>query len=487
MHKIESFSSRFGLIAATLGMAIGAGNIWRFPRLAGQYGGSFIIPWLIFLFLWSIPLLMVEFSVGMKTRKGVLGAFKKAMGEKYTWMGWFVAFCTSAIMFYYSVVSGWALKYFLLAVSSELTTLNHEQFWTSYTTSYNEPVLFHFVSLALAEILIYLGVVKGIERFSKIIIPTLYILLIISAIKAISLSGSDVGLSYLFSFELQKLGDYKIWLDGLSQSAWSTGAGWGLVLTYAVYAKNKARITGNVFITGIGNNFASILAGLVIIPTIFALSPSTDVASSALASGNQGLAFIAIPKLFSQMSAGGIFAIIFFMALFFAALSSLISMLELASRVMMDFGMDRKKAVIVIALITAIVGTPSAISMDFFNNQDWVWGLGLILSGLFFTLLVLKVGVTKFVDEWYQPQKYTTFTHLAFKVLFYVLLPLEFIAMLGWWFYQSVTRLPESSWDIFESFSLGTTLFQWIFILAIGIIFNKKINNWMSKTESKEN
>ena len=227
--KIESFSSRFGLIAATLGMAIGAGNIWRFPRLAGQYGGSFIIPWLIFLFLWSIPLLMVEFSVGMKTRKGVLGSFKEAMGEKYTWMGWFVAVCTSAIMFYYSVVSGWALKYFILAISSELTTLNHEQFWTNYTASNSGPLFFHFVSLGLAAMLIYLGVVKGIERFSKIIIPSLYILLIISAIKALSLSGSEVGLSYFFSFEWDKLKDYKIWLDGLSQSAWSTGAGWGLI------------------------------------------------------------------------------------------------------------------------------------------------------------------------------------------------------------------------------------------------------------------
>ncbi len=419
----------------------------------------------------------------MKTRKGVLGAFKEAMGEKYTWMGWFVAVCTSAIMFYYSVVSGWALKYFLLAVSNNLTTLNHEQFWASYTTSYSQPVLFHFISLGLAATLIYLGVVKGIERFSKFIIPSLYILLIISAIKAISLSGADLGLSYLFSFDLAKLTDYKIWLDGLSQSAWSTGAGWGLILTYAIYAKSKEGVTGNVFITAMGNNFASILAGLVIIPTIFALSPSTETASAALASGNQGLAFIAIPKLFSQMSAGGIFATIFFLALFFAALSSLISMLELASRVMMDFGMNRKKAVWVITLLTAIIGAPSALSMNFFNNQDWVWGLGLILSGLFFTILVLKVGITNFVDQWYQPQKYVGFTHIIFKILFYFLLPLEFVAMLGWWFYQSLTWLPDSSWSILESFSLGTTLFQWTIILLAGILLNKKINIWLSKSE----
>jgi len=452
MSKIkETFNSRFGLIAATLGMAIGAGNIWRFPRLAGEYGGTFLIPWLVFLLLWSIPLLMVEFTVGMKTGKGVLGAFKETMGEKYTWMGWFVAFCTAAIMFYYAVVSGWALKYFILALTQDLSTINFDQYWQTYTTTSLEPVFYHLISLGIASAFIFMGVVKGIERFSKVIIPGLYILLIGSAYKAINLSGADVGLSYLFNFDLTKLADHKIWLDGLSQSAWSTGAGWGLILTYAIYAKKKDDMIGNVWITGIGNNIASLLAGIVIIPTIFALSNSVEAAHTALGSNNQGLAFIAIPKLFSQLSGGGIYSTIFFISLFFAALTSLISMLEMASRVVMDFGMDRKKAILIISALTATIGVPSAISMDFFNNQDWVWGLGLILSGLFFTILVLKVGVTKFVDEWYRPQKYIAFTHLVFKILFSIILPLEFVAMLGWWFYQSVTWLPDSSWNIFES------------------------------------
>lgn len=487
MQIKEVFSSRFGLIAATLGMAIGAGNIWRFPRLAGQYGGSFIIPWVIFLFLWSIPLLMVEFSVGQKTRLGVLGAFKKAMGKKYTWMGWFVAFCTSAIMFYYSVVSGWSLKYFILALSNELTTLNHEQFWATYTSTTYEPLFFHLFSLSIAASFIYLGIVKGIERFSKIIIPALYLLLIISAIKAISLENSQIGLSYFLSFDLTKLSDYKLWLDGLSQSAWSTGAGWGLILTYAVYSRKNEKIVGNVFITGIGNNMASIFAGLAIIPTIFALSESLDAANGALTSGNQGLAFIAIPKLFAQMSAGGIFSIIFFLALFFAALSSLISMLELATRVIMDFGINRKKAILIIALISAIMGIPSAISMGFFDNQDWVWGLGLIVSGLFFTLLVLKVGINTFVRDWLSPIKFKKTTYIIFKVLFYFVLPLEFFAMIGWWLYQSLTWLPESSWNIFERFSIATTFFQWTLVIVIGIILNDRFNKWLEKSINQKN
>jgi NSS family neurotransmitter:Na+ symporter len=478
----ESFSSRFGLIAAALGMAIGAGNIWRFPRIAGEYGGSFIIPWMIFLFLWSIPLLLVEFSVGKKTESGVVNAFRKTMGKKFTWMGFFVVFCTSAIMFYYSVVCGWSLKYFFLSISGGLLNLNHEQYWNTYAASNYEPLFYHFVSLIVACIFIYLGIVKGIERFSKVIIPLLYLLLIVSAINAINLNGADSGLSFFFSFDIHMLADYKIWLDGLSQSAWSTGAGWGLILTYAIYSKKNEPVSGNVFITAFGNNFASILSGLVIIPTVFALSINIQAAHDILGQGNQGLAFIAIPQLFSQMAAGGIYSTVFFLALFFAALSSLISMLELASRTIMDFGINRKKAVIIIFFVSFLCGLPSAISLKFFDNQDWVWGLGLMVSGFFFTVLVIKIGVKDFVEKWFNPLKFKKFALISFRILFYFLLPLEFIAMLGWWFYQSLNWLPDSSWSITESFSLGTTLFQWTIILLAGIFLNKRINTWLEKT-----
>jgi NSS family neurotransmitter:Na+ symporter len=486
VHKIETFSSRFGLIAATLGMAIGAGNIWRFPRLAGEYGGTFLIPWLVFLFLWSIPLLLVEYSVGVKTRTGVLGVFAKTMGRNYTWMGWFVAICASAILFYYSVVVGWTLKYFVLAVTNNLTGLNHEEYWTTFSANSIQPAFYHFAALGIATVLIYMGVVKGIERFSKIIIPGLYILLIISAIKAFNLPGAGEGVSYMFSFDLTKLTDHKIWLDGLSQSAWSTGAGWGMLLTYAIYAKNNESTTANVFITSIGNNVASVLAGLVIIPTIFALSITPDIAKEILASGNEGLAFIAIPKLFAQLSGGGVFAILFFSALFFAALSSLIAMVELASRVLMDFGLSRKRATLTVTLFTALLGLPSALSVDIFANQDWVWGLGLMVSGLFFNLMVLKIGVPEFVDNWYQPKKNVALTHIIFKILFYFLLPLQFLAMVSWWFYQSIVRAPETIWDVFDTGSLGTTLMQWTLVIIIGLFLNQKLNKWLSKAETSE-
>jgi len=479
--KNESFSSRFGLIAAAIGMAIGAGNIWRFPRLAGQYGGSFLIPWLLFLFLWSIPLLMVEFSIGKKSELGTIGSFYKAVGKNFAWMGWFVGFCTTAILFYYSVVCGWSLKYFVLSITGQLTNIDHPAYWQNYTTSIYQPVLYHLISIVVGGYIIYRGIFKGVEKFSKLMIPALFLLLIVAAIRALTLEGSEIGRNYFFDFDLSKLYNYKIWLEGLSQSAWSTGAGWGLLLTYAIYARKDENIIGDSFITGLGNNLASIIAGLAIIPTVFALSTSIPSAYEALGSGNQGLAFIIIPQLFNKMSGGIVFSSIFFLALFIAAISSLISMVELAVRILIDFGFNRKKATIIICIVAFILGAPSAISIDIFNNQDWVWGLGLLLSGAFFTFAVIKIGVNKFIDDWLKPKNYVTIYNVIFKILFYICIPFEFIIMLSWWFWQSVQWNPSTWWNPLSIFSLGGVILQWIIIIVIGFIFNQKFVNWINQ------
>jgi len=158
MRQTEVFTSRWALILATLGMAIGTGNIWRFPRIVAQNGGgSFLIPWIIFLFLWSIPLLIVEFAIGKKTRYGTIGSFGTFLGRKFTWMGAFVGFCTMAIMFYYSVVMGWCVKYFIASVFGDDGLAQSELFWDSFTSSY-EPILFHFIAMAFGAFVIFKGV-----------------------------------------------------------------------------------------------------------------------------------------------------------------------------------------------------------------------------------------------------------------------------------------------------------------------------------------
>ncbi len=479
MERREFFSSRWMLLLSTLGMAVGAGNIWRFPRLAGQYGGAFLIPWTLFLILWSIPLIMVEFSMGKATRKGPIGAFALFVGKRYAWMGAFVAFCTMGIMFYYAVVTGWALRYFIAAFLGQLVDGNPAVFWEQFTGNSWQPLIFHLISVGIASFVISRGVVNGIEKANRILLPSLFILLVIGVIRALSLPHAWLGLDYLFGFKSASLWNYKVWLEGLSQSAWSTGAGWGLVLTYAVYMREREDTTLNAFITGFGNNSASLLAGLAIIPSVFALSASPEAALQALQQGNQGLSFIAIPRLFATLKGAVIFQSIFFLGLFFAALSSLIAMFELSTRVFMDFGLPRKRALIITAGLTALLGTPSAISLTIFNNQDWVWGLGLIVSGGFFTFAVLKYGVTRFRKTFLAVTTNDFYIGAWYEYLMRFLIPVEVVVLLLWWFIQSVQWYPDDWWNPFVPFSLGTCIIQWGILIGALLVLNSRLEQWV--------
>jgi len=477
MRKSELFSTRWALILASLGMAVGTGNIWRFPRIVAQNGGgSFLIPWIIFLFLWSIPLLMIEFAIGKKTRHGTVGAFGKLLGQNYTWMGAFVGFCTMAIMFYYSAVMGWCIKYFVASLAGDLGLSQSETFWDNFTTSY-QPIFFHLISMVVGSFVIYKGVVGGIERANKILIPSLFILLIVGAVRALTLPGAMEGLNYLFNPDLDTLLNYRTWLEALSQSAWSTGAGWGLILTYAVYMKEREDIVLNSFIAGLGNNSASLLAGLAIVPTIFAILPYQE-AMNAVGSGNTGLTFIWIPKLFAQMPLGSVFMTIFFLALTSAAVSSLIAMIELATRIFMDAGMTRHRAIIFVASFGFLLGLPSALSLNFHYNQDWAWGLGLIVSGMFIAFAAIKYGVERVRTKLINTEGNDLNVGKWFNYIVMFLIPIEFVVLIVWWSWQAITTYdPEGWWNPFRTYSLGTCIFQWGLAIIIFIVINK----WLYK------
>ena len=473
------FASKWGIILAGLGMAIGAGNIWRFPRIVSQQGGgAFIIAWLIFLFLWSMPLLIIEISIGKKTRLGVIGSFADLMGKNFAWMGTFVAFVTTSIMFYYSVITGWCLKYFLATTFQDLIEKETIEFWSSFTSSW-QPVFFHSMAMTIGVGVIYVGVVKGIERANKILIPSLFILIIIACVRALTLPSAIQGLNFIFTPNLAKLADYKVWLDALSQSAWSTGAGWGLILTYSVYSHKKMNPILTSATLGFGNNVISLLAAIAVIPTVFSFFSTQNFSQQGvmevMKSHNQGLAFIWIPNLFSKIPAGSFFLAIFFLALSFAAFSSLIAMIELVTRILIDVGLTRKKAAITTGIFGFLFGMPSALSMGFFDNQDWVWGLGLMMSGFFFTILVLKVGPKNFRLQVIAEPGSGIKIGKWFDIVVTFLLPLQFLAMLVWWFWKSWDGDPENWLNIFSSSSVGTVLFQWGVAIVLFISFNKII------------
>jgi len=476
----DQFSSRWGIIFAGLGMAIGTGNIWRFPRVVSQNGGgAFMIAWLFFLFFWSIPLLIIEMSIGKKTRLGVIGSFGTIMGKKFTWMGTFVAFVPTAITFYYTVVTGWCLKYFIATSFQGLIKRDSLQFWRGFTSSW-EPVVFHFAAITTGCFIIYSGVVKGIERSNKFFIPSLFILLIIGCLRVLTLPGAFKGMNFLFSPNFPMLLDYKIWLSALSQSAWSTGAGWGLMLTYSIYShKNENPIITSSTI-GFGNCTASLLASIMVIPTVFSFFYSQNFSHEkimeVMKANNQGLTFIWIPNLFSKVPAGSLFLALFFLALCFAAFSSLISQLELITRILIDAGLSRKRAVGVVGVCCFIMGLPSALSIAFFSNQDWVWGLGLIVSGSFFTIAVIKTGPKRFREEIIAATNSEIHLGKAFDILIKFFLPLQALAMLVWWFWTSYSSNPASWLNIFSQTSVGTVLFQWSVAIVVFIFLNKVIN-----------
>ena len=464
------------MLLAMLGMAVGTGNIWRFPRIAASNGGgSFLVAWVVFLLLWSVPLLILEFGMGKAARQGPIGAFIKTIGPSFAWMGAWVAFVATAIMFYYSVVMGWTIRFFVATLTGDIPTATPGAFWGEFAGS-RGALLTHVVAMSMGIFVVSKGV-KGIETAARFLIPSLIILLLILTIRAITLPGASAGLEFLFTPDLSELADAKIWLEALTQNAWDTGAGWGLVLTYAVYMRQQEDTALNAFVIGFGNNAMSLLAGIMVLCTVFSIMP--DAAGEIVGAGNEGLTFIWVPQLFALMPGGRFFMALFFMALVFAAWTSLVAMIELASRILMDMGMSRGRAIALVGSAGLLFGVPSALNMDVFRNQDWVWGVGLMLSGFFFAFAVLKYGVTKwretFINTGYSDIRIGAWWDWAIR-----LVVVESIVLMVWWLLQAQGGSFAETWTLFSAFNVGSVLIQWVIVLVALLLLNR----WMSARTS---
>ena len=476
--KNEFFSSRMGLILAGIGMAVGTGNIWRFPRIAGKNGGSaFLIAWLLALFIWSIPLMIAEMHLGRKTRKGPVGAFARISENKRTWMGGWVVFVTSGIMFYYSVVAGWCLRYltYFAAGYNPSDSIAAATLWKSFTSTPWQTILFHTISIVFAAIIVIRGVQNGIEKANKYLLPALFAMLSLLCIRSLTLPGAWSGVRYLFHFDGSKLLNATTWLEAFSQSAWSTGAAWGLLMAFAVCAKEEdSSPASDCLVIGLSNNIASMLAALAVIPTVFALSSSQAAAIGTLSQGNTGLAFTSLASLFSQIPYGTLAGTVFFLALYIAATTSLISMVELASRTFIDFGYTREKAVKTVTTFVIVFGIPSAISMKFFNNQDWVWGVGLLVSGLFTALAVSLHSPSKMADEIFTSEG--SMDSRLWQLSMKYIIPVTFVFLTGWWLYQGTGYEKIPWWQPIAQWTPGTVILQWSIALIALFLLNKDLS-----------
>ena len=344
-----------------------------------------------------------------------------------------------------------------------------------------QPVIFHFISIFLVALVIYRGITKGIEKVTKFLVPSLLIILLILFFRAITLPNAIEGIKYFFTPDLKIILDYKVWLNALTQNAWDTGAGWGLILTYAIYMKKKEDISLNAALIGFGNNSVSLIAGMTIFSTVFALS-SVDAMSHITQSGpaNTGLTFIYLPLLFSKISSSNavniFFASIFFLALFFAATTSLISMVELATRTLIDFGIIRRRAIVIVASLGFLLGVPSALDTSIFLNQDWVWGVGLILSGAFISFSVIKYGVDKFRTEIINGYGSDVKIGKWYNYVISLFIPFQVVVLISWWLISSVSW-DSQWWNPFHAENAGTCIAQWAIVIVIFVLLNKKMTN----------
>ena len=490
----QVFSSKLGMILSVLGIAVGTGNIWRFPRIAAQNGGedgagAFLIAWAIFLFMWSIPLIIAEYGIGRHSRKSVVQSFADLIGEKKGWMGGFIGFVATAIMFYYSVVAGWCLYYLSQALFAPLPETADQALgiWNNFQAS-NWPILTHATVMLLGGYIVLKGI-KSIEKVNKFLIPSLLVVLVISLVKALTIEGSGAGISYLFTPDWSDLKNPNLWLEALTQNAWDTGAAWGLILTYATYMRKQDNVTVSAFQTGIGNNLVSIVSAIIIFSTVFgtlgATMSNAEILDVMKTSGpaSTGLTFIWMPRLFATMSGGGIFSILFFLGLTFAAFSSLISMIELATKVFVNTGIKRKKATMVICVAGFAFGIPSAMNLNFFANQDFVWGVGLMVSGAFISYAVIKYGVHKFRSELVNTDPEGVQLGRWWEIILKYIVPVEVITLLGWWMFLSATEYAPDSWyNPLSAFSVATVLVQWAIAFGLVKFFNKKLVRNNSKT-----
>ena len=356
----SSFTSRLGFVLAAAGSAVGLGNIWRFPYLAAKNGGGiFLILYILLVLTVGIPLMIAEIALGRKTGLSVRSAFKK-LNKKWAFVGVLGAIVPLIIFPYYSVIGGWVLKYLVVFCEGFGAETAEDGFFRNFISSSASPIFWNIIFISIVTIIIIYGVQKGIERASKILMPLLVILPAIVAIYSIFLPGASAGLVYYLKPDFSNL-SWSTLLYAMSQMFFSLSLAMGIMTTYGSYVQKKVNIETAVIHIALFDTAIAFMAGLMVIPAVFAF-----MGPEALNTG-PGLMFITLPKVFNSMKAGSLMGAVFFILVFFAALTSAISFMEAVVASFQDeFNFSRTKAIIATLIICAVLGVPSSM-----GNGAW--------------------------------------------------------------------------------------------------------------------
>lgn len=371
------FSTRLGVIATTVGSAVGLGNIWRFPYEAGTHGGgAFLITYLCFIFAFGIPILCAEFMIGRGTHSNIFGAFRQLRSSgKWHWVGYIGIVASIMILSFYSVVAGWTLEYLYQSITGALNLNSQEAYhaqFQQFSTHPWRPLLWTILFLIVNFVIVIRGVQKGIERMSNIMMPILFLILIIFCINSLLMPGAKDGLEFLFWPDFSKI-DSSVMVSAMGQAFFSLSLGLGTMMTYASYFSKETHIVKSATITACLDTTVAILSGVIIFPAVFTFGVSPTQGPA--------LVFEVLPNIFNQLPGGSLWSILFFFLLFIASLSSTISMSEVSIAYFTEEKkMSRNKATILNTAIALIFGTLCALS---FNCLDNITIAGMTIFSIF--------------------------------------------------------------------------------------------------------
>lgn len=397
VKKREQWGSKWGFLLAASGSAIGLGNIWKFPYITGENGGSaFIIIYLIAIALIGFPIMLSEFLIGRNTQKDAVNSFKAlAPGKYWHLIGWMGVAAAFMILSFYGVVAGWTLSYTLDAATGTLAGLAPGEMGDHFVDLISnplEPILWQALFMLLTILIVVKGVSKGIERWAKILMPILIVLVVIIAIRSITLPGAGAGIEFLLKPDFSKL-TASSFLVAIGHAFFSLSLGMGTMITYGSYLPKDQNLPKAAFSVASMDTIIALLAGFMIFPAVFAFGMQPDAGA--------GLVFITLPAVFQQMPLGGLFEVLFFSLLAIAALTSAISILEVPVAFFSEkFQWTRKKTTWFIGSLIFLVGAVASLSygpwggftiggLVFFDQLDFVASYILLpLGGFFIALFV---------------------------------------------------------------------------------------------------
>lgn len=370
------FATRLGVIATTVGSAVGLGNIWRFPYEAGVHGGgAFLIIYIGFIFIIGVPVICAEFIMGRSTRRNIFGAFRMLHGvRQWAWVGYMGIIASMLILSFYSVVAGWTIEYFVQSFTGAIDAVGdgqRHQVFDTFSTGY-KPVVWTLVFLLCNALILLRGVQKGIEKVSNVLMPVLFAILIIFCVNSLFMEGAAEGLSFLFRPDFSQVTS-SVLIGALGQAFFSLSLGLGTMLTYSSYFSNSTPLVKSASLTATLDTCVAILAGVIIFPAVFTFHNEP-------AAGPK-LVFEVLPEIFHQLPFGIAWSTLFFFLLFLASLTSTISMSETVVAFCTDqFGISRRKAVVLSTGAAMTLGSLCALS---FGPLSDVKIFGLTVFNLF--------------------------------------------------------------------------------------------------------